>query len=428
MSLYLLFIFLSLAFVPCIDAQGSSDISLPPPGEVSMVLEESMFRRKSVRNFTTDPVSDEDLSLVLWAAYGMQQDGDQTVPEILGNHAAVLYVLLEDAAYIYDPLNHSLVQFKEGDWRDTVGHQYSAPVQLALCFDLDIADPCFAGEEIGMMAQNIAFMANALGLGTLVTAQIPPATDPLGLPDNQEGLSVMPLGHPDYDAYQFTYRPLWFSLLPRIQQSIMTVSTALEQRSEADTFTGTLSRQEHSQMMWATCGYSYYRDKSNDPIYSKGRHRTIPSGKGYYPVDFYAVTEKGIYRYIPNLIQTHVVPVDFYGLPILTFALRVVKGDYRNEVAQACDLSSIAESSFILLSVLDREKTRPLGQPDLSDDIFLLTWYHDAGAAAQNVLLEATAWDIHANLYHITDQSAICTLLDLDDTTNIPIYTIPMGK
>ena len=92
-----------------------------------------------MRDFTNELVTDEELSTVLWAAYGLRDDGELTVPEINGAHAAVIYVLLEDV-YTYCPVNHSLVFYKEGDYRDIVGWQYSAPVQLCLCWNTDIAD------------------------------------------------------------------------------------------------------------------------------------------------------------------------------------------------------------------------------------------------------------------------------------------------
>ena len=49
----------------------SNIYSLPPPKSVDMILEESIFRRSSVRDFSDEMVSDEDLSTILWAAYGL---------------------------------------------------------------------------------------------------------------------------------------------------------------------------------------------------------------------------------------------------------------------------------------------------------------------------------------------------------------------
>ncbi|HEC81809.1 MAG TPA: hypothetical protein ENI42_05245 [Thermoplasmatales archaeon] len=60
---------------------------------------------------------DEELSTVLWAAYGYRDDGKQAVPTVEGMHAAHIYVLKEDGVYKYNPLNHSLVFYKNGEYR-----------------------------------------------------------------------------------------------------------------------------------------------------------------------------------------------------------------------------------------------------------------------------------------------------------------------
>ena len=409
------------------DSKINQEYLLPVPLKPDIILEKTIFRRKSVRNFTEEPVTDEELSTILWAAYGLRQDNTSTVPGIEGVHGVVIYVLKEDAAYIYNPENHSLVFYKEGDWRDIVGWQYSAPIQLGMCYNTDIIDRNFGGAEIGMIDQNIQFMANALDLGTVVTAQIPPAIDPLGIPENQEGFTVMPIGHPDYNCYKFVDRPIWISLLPRIKTTDMTISTALEERKESTSFGESISRSEMSQVIWAASGFSPYVDKSGE-IHHKGRHRTIPSGKGYYPVDIYVVKNMAIYKYEPNLLtKLNNVPVDLIGFPIITFLQLIKVGFNKQIIADACSEASIANAPMILLFILDREKTRPEGAPDLSADIFLPTWFHDAGAGAHNVMLEATSYNLKANIYKIEDTQAIINLLKLDKETTIPIFALPIG-
>ena len=77
------------------------------------------------------------------------------------------------------------IVYKEGDHRRDIDIlQYEAPIQLGLCWDTNKANPNQAGVELGQIGQNIQFMANALNLGTVVTGQIPPAIEPLGLPSN----------------------------------------------------------------------------------------------------------------------------------------------------------------------------------------------------------------------------------------------------
>ena len=409
--------------------QPKSDIILPPPDFLEMNLEETMFRRKSVRNFTDEPVTDAELSTILWGAYGIRDTYGHTVTGLNGLNGAVIYVLREDGAYIYNPINHSLEFYKAGDWRGIVGWQYTAPIQLGICYNTDIVDSFLGGAEIGMIDQNIQFIVNALDMGTVVTAQVPPAIEPLELPENHKGVTVMPIGHPDY-INEFRNQPLWISLLPRIKKSSLSITECLKQRNESNSFEGVLTRQELSQIIWATCGFSPYKDVTQNEIYHKGRHRTIPSGKGYYPVDIYAIKKSGIFRYQSNLLVDifYAVPIDYRGLPIITYLLPIKLGDHRQIIADACNQPQIASAPLTILSVLDREKTKPEGMPDLSDDIFLPTWYHDAGAAAHNVLLEATAWDLTANVFTINDVEAIQSLLKLDTETTIPLFSMPIGK
>jgi len=400
---------------------------LPPPISVDMKLEESMYRRMSVRDFTNETVTDEELSTILWAACGYQSDGGRTIAGINNTYAGIIYVLKEDAAYTYNPVNHSLVLFKEGDWREIVGWQYKAPIQLGLCYNTTKTDARFGGAELGQIGQNIQLMANALGLGTVVCGQIPPAIDPLRIPDDQEGVIVMPLGHP-LSVYLFRNRPLWFSTFPKIQVSNLSLTTAIDQRVEATAFNGTLSRNTLSQFLWCTYGFSPYLDRSGQESNSIVRHRTVPSAHGYYPLRMYAVTEKGIFYYQPNLlVKFNKFQVDFIGLPILTYLVKKISGDYRQEIAEASALPSISSAPLIILSVLDLDMTRPAGKDDLSGEINRRFWYFEAGASAHNVLLEATAWNLSATIVPPLDTLSLQSILQLNEDF-LPLFLIPVGR
>lgn len=426
--LWVIILLCSLAMTPLIGATRTSDeYPLPPPLDVEMIVEESMFRRMSVREFTNETVTDEELSTVLWAACGYQSDGGRTIADINGTYAGIIYVIKKDAAYKYNPENHSLVFFKEGDWRDIVGWQYKAPIQLGLCYYKNKADAKFAGAELGEIGQNIQFMANALDLGTVVCGQIPPAIDPLDIPENEEGMIVMPLGHP-LRSYNFKNRPLWISLLPRIQTSTVSLSAAIDNRTEGTSFTGTLSKQQLSQMAWAFYGFSPYLDKSDSELNPVKRHRTVPSAHGYYPFHIYLVTEKGVYRYQPNLLTNFIgVPVDIIGFPILTFLLKIISGDHRQEIAYASSQPVIASAPLILVSILDLKMTRPAGGDDLSGEQARRFWYYENGASAHNVLLEAAAWDLSADIVLPTDITAIRSLLRLNETS-VPLLLVSVGE
>ena len=390
---------------------------LPPPQFINISLEESIMRRMSMRNFTSEPVTDEELSTVLWAAYGLRDDGNLTVPEINGSHAAVIYVLLEDV-YKYNPINHSLVFYKAGDYRDIVGWQYYAPVQLGLCWNTDIADANFGSAELGAVGQNIYFAANAIGLGTVICAQgDPPAIEPVGIPDNEHGMAVMPLGHLVFD-YNFKYRPMLFSSLPRVVFSDTKLTTALDNRVEVSSWeTNSISRKDLSHLIWASYGYSYYLDKSGANVVI--RHHTVPSAHGYYPFRIYAATKNGVFRYMYGLYN-----IDIWGLPVVSFLLPIGLGDKRPKIASATQ-SFASHAPLNVIIVLDINKTKKWD--DLSDESDRWIWYYEAGAAAHNVLLQATSRGLAGNILTIHDKEAICSILKLNPEKFDPMFVVPVG-
>jgi nitroreductase len=386
---------------------------LPPPQVMSMGFEESVMRRMSMRNFTDEPVTDEELATVLWAAYGLREDGNLTVPEINGVHAGVLYVLLEDV-YTYHPGNHSLVFYKEGDYRDVVGWQHDAPVQLGLCWNMDVADANLGSAELGALGQNIYFAANALGLGTVITAQgDPSAMVPVGLPANEHGMGVMPLGHVRFE-YDFLYRPLLFSFLPRIEF----LTTVLEERAEVMVWEqDAISREELSHLLWASYGYSYYLDRTGSNVVK--RHHTVPSAHGYYPFRIYVANSHGVFRFMYGLNN-----IDIWGLPVVSYLRPVGLQDIRSDIAQATKVYC-ADAPVQMLVVLDIDLTNQWD--DLSADNMRWIWYYEAGAAAHNMLLEATSLGLAGNIETIQDKAAICSLLRLDTEKFDPMLVVPVG-
>ena len=265
--------------------EGTLYTQLPPPGSTSMILEETLWRRSSIRNFTSEPVSIEDLSTILWTAYGVRGDGSRTVAPVNGIYAVRIYVLQADAVYYYEPSNHSLVFYKSGDYRSVVS-PYPSPVVLGLVWNDSLnPDGDVSMLEIGAVGQNLQLMANALDLGCVPCGDFPPfqSIKRIGLPEHETGRIIMPLGHPLY-PYDFHYIPFWISPLPKIQKSSISFSDALKTRNETDTFLGELPRAMQIQMLWSAYGYSYLVDKSEFSFsYHISRHRTVPSAHGYYP-------------------------------------------------------------------------------------------------------------------------------------------------
>ena len=369
------------------------DIILPPPGTIDDILEVSIHRRMSVREFTQEPVSDQDLSTLLWHAYGISDGGKRTV-HLFGEKPAVqIYVIRDDGVFSYNPDNHSLMLYKEGDFTGSVGYQFDAPVLFGLVWDSNNnSGEYLSAAEIGEIGQNIYFVANALNLGTVTTGTYPDMVQTLvGLPPGQIGRIVMYLGHPSY-AYDFTNRPLWLSLLPRITDSSMSLTTAIKERNEASSWQNGVTRKEVSQIIWAAYGYSNYLDNSEPDInyFNITRHRTLPSGCGLYSLRMYAATASGISRYIPNIADTIFGEVNgLKSWPQITFLMKTIIGDKRAEIAQASE-SFVESAPLLIISVLDYEQIEKLPW-ELHEYFIPWTMYYEAGAAAHNTFLEATA-------------------------------------
>jgi nitroreductase len=402
---------------------------LPPPTSVSMNFEETLWRRSSIRNFTAESVDIGDLSTILWAAYGERDDGQRTVTPINGTHTVGVYVIMESAVYRYHPENHSLTFYKSGDYRFVA--QYESPVVLGLVWNASLnPDPNSSAFEIGAVGQNIQLMANALGLGCVITGDFPPVytLQRIGLPDNEIGRIIIPLGHLQF-PYKFKYRPYRISLLPKIQQSSVTLTEVLNLRNETDSWSGELTRSEQVQMLWSTYGYSPYVDRSEFGFtYHISRHRTVPSAHGYYPLRIFGVTAQNVVEYIPNIYDPlNFLFFSYFPFPVITYLKTISREDVRGTVASATTQPACADAPLLIVIVLDIEKTRPEGGDDFSGALMRYLWCFEAGAAAQNVLLEAAAWNLTANSYLPINNGALIEILGLDGEFK-PLLIVPIGK
>ncbi len=399
--------------------EHNQDIELPEPQHLDLSLEVAMARRKSVRMFTEETVSQETLSTILWHAYGFV-NGQKRAVHPLDGYAAHLYVLTGDAVYRYDPSAHVLRFHLNGDYRH-IG-QYEAPLQLAVTWNESRgADEHLGAAEIGAIGQNIQFAANILGLGTVVTAGS--GFSQLEIPPAERGRIIMPLGHPRH-SYDFTYQPGLRLLLPAIRNASMTLTEAVEQRREATSFSGSLSRQELSQLLWSAYGFSYNIDEAQTERNNIVRHRTVPSAHGYYPLKIYVVTADGVYRYLPGLYRYYM-----WDLPVVHGLIPLRTGDFREGVAEASSMEDIGSAPAILVSTLNIQMTEGMiGLPDdLSDERFRWLWYYEAGAAAHNVLLEATAWGCTANVALPQDGDHLRSILRVTDN-QLPLLIMPVGE
>jgi len=374
---------------------------LPPPISIDMVLEESICRRMSVRSFTGEAVTDEELSTILWAAYGYTENGNRSIFNPDGTYSTIIYVIRSDATYKYVPEDHSLSLFKSGNYLHL--GQYTSPIKFGLVWDMDVESDELRGmADIGMIGQNIYFDANALDLGTVTTGLYVEDLYELGIPSNEKPEIIMPLGHPS-SPYDFTYDPLPVSNLPAVVDNTLSLEDAINNRQIIDLWDDIpLSLLEQSQLIWSSYGYSYLIDNVNSK-----RHRTLPSAIGYYPFKIFAANHSGVYQYLPS---THSIT-------------EILQGDQREEIKNCVEYNTtiIDTASFIIIPFLDT---------NIGGSQYQRFWYYENGAIIHNVLLEATALNLSANvIYDISNEAGLRSALGISSQTNLlPLSVVPVGN
>jgi nitroreductase len=367
-------------------------IILPEPLPIDMLLELSICRRMSYRAYTVTPVTDEELSTVLWAAYGVTTTGGRTVYSPNGTYATTMYVIRSDATYIYVAANHSLHLWKTGNYL-YLGQDTGAPIKFGLVWNKSITPDEKGGmAEIGMIAQNVYFDANVLDLAAITTGNSVNDLNDLSLPSNEKPEIIMHLGHPS-PPYDFTYNPLPESNLPAVINNTLTLEDAVNTRQIVNAWNTTeLTLLEESQILWCSYGTSYLYDNINNK-----RHRTLPSAIDIYPFKIYAANQSGVYQYTP---ETHSISL-------------IVAGDKRELIENAVghDDISVSSSPWIIIPFWDK---------NVGSQNYLPWWWYESGAIIHNVLLEAAALDLGGNVLSvITDQNELRSALGLSGQTNL---------
>lgn len=192
----------------------SRRIVLPPPRQSGDTpLEEAIATRRSVREFTAQELSWEEVSQLLWAAQGETDPrGLRTAPSAGALYPLEVYVALPDGVYHYLPPQHSVERFFDTDLREDLWEtglrqdalrQAPAIFVIAAVFERTEVKYGERAEryvlmEAGHAAQNLLLQAVALNLGAVPIGAFydDQVVDVLGLPSDHRPLYLIPVGHP----------------------------------------------------------------------------------------------------------------------------------------------------------------------------------------------------------------------------------------
>ena len=190
-------------------------VRLPQPtvkGEAS--LEESLAKRRSVREFTPKYLTVGQISQLLWAAQGITEKrwGLRTAPSAGALYPLETYVVLPAGVYHYNPHLHELKRTIEGDRRrdlqsaalgqGAVGNASAVFVFTAVYERMAVKYGDRAAQyvhmEAGHACQNLLLQATALSLGAVPMGAFSDErlADLLKLAKNETPLYLVPVGYP----------------------------------------------------------------------------------------------------------------------------------------------------------------------------------------------------------------------------------------
>ena len=138
-------------------------------------LMQVMNERKSSRDYQENQtVTKQDLSNMLWAAWGITHDGKHTIATAMNRQELVLYVVTPTEVSRYNPEANTLTVVNTGDFRKYSTMQdfaAIAPINIVLVVDTSKqSKPEFQGYTAGAASQNIYLYCAQAGLKSVVRA------------------------------------------------------------------------------------------------------------------------------------------------------------------------------------------------------------------------------------------------------------------
>jgi len=200
---------------------------LPEPSyKSSFSVEEALYERRSIRSFDDDPLTLQEISQLLWAAYGITKPYDappflrgglKTAPSAGALYPLEIYLVawnvneLKTGIYKYYPDDHSLILIIEGDKKNKLSSAASDQTWIKEAAGALVYSAVFSRTtqkygirgkdryvcmDLGHSAQNVYLQGIALGIGTCAVGAFndEKITSLLQLLDKETPLYIMPIG------------------------------------------------------------------------------------------------------------------------------------------------------------------------------------------------------------------------------------------
>jgi SagB-type dehydrogenase family enzyme len=189
-------------------AQEQRSIQLAKPQIAGNPLLEVLAKRSSSREFSAEPLPENVLSNMLWAAAGINRpdSGKRTAPTAMNKQEIDVYVATERGIYLYDAKSHSLKMVATGDLRGLTGKQdYVREAAVNLIYVADYSrmrsssdQELYAAADTGFISENVYLYCASAGLATVVRAYIdkPALAKAMKLKADQKIILAQSVGYP----------------------------------------------------------------------------------------------------------------------------------------------------------------------------------------------------------------------------------------
>ena len=197
--------------------EGIEPIQLPPPQtELGRPLMQVLVDRKSMRLFKDDKISLQDLSNLLWAAFGVNrpESGKRTAPSAMNWQEIDIYAATQEGLYLYDAKENLLKPILAKDIRAKTGRfiqPFVKKAPLNLVFVADFSRVSLMGKVVpeeekliyaafaaGCISQNVYLYCASQGLGTVVRGLVDKEelAEAMGLREDQKIILAQTVGYP----------------------------------------------------------------------------------------------------------------------------------------------------------------------------------------------------------------------------------------
>jgi len=230
LSLFFSFIFACAQDNKPENTKGDMDmiINLPEPNmKGTKSLEESLVNRRSIRSYKDEPLLLEEVSQLLWAAYGITKPlagappflrgGLRTAPSAGALYPLEIYIMagdvqeLKQGIYHYNSENHTLKLISSGDFRKAMCtaaleqlmlENAPATIIYSAIFERTTGKYGQRGRDryvcmdLGHSAQNVCLQATVLGLGACAVGAFhdDSVKKLVGMSKDEEALYLIPVG------------------------------------------------------------------------------------------------------------------------------------------------------------------------------------------------------------------------------------------